>query len=160
MNHFEGKSHRFILPTDYLPGNFDKFFIIHHSNGERTHIAQQTKTYATNGDTENLSYLCDMDRDNIIVGHGEIRFNISNTSNYFKDKPFVGYTQTLEGNEKKGLGTRRLYIMNALSQAVYQLPLNSDTLIGEDAEKLWKSLVNLGVAKSYKEGKNNRYAFH
>jgi len=166
MELFERKSQQFIDLKDYKPGDFERFFLIKHSDGSKTYIAQQTKTYSTNKDTEMLVYFVDS-LDEEVFGYSELRFNISNPSEYFKDKPFVGYTETYginkntgKTNRKKGLGTRRLLVMNAFSNAFYALPLYSDTLTEEEnAKPIWEKLMQQGKAKKIKEGENNRYVF-
>lgn len=153
---FERKSGELISKEKYRPGNFEHYFIIKHSSGDRTYLAQQTKTYDTNKDTERLTYFVDM-RGEEIVGRSELRSNISHPDPYFIDKPFVGNTRTEERFRKQGLGRRRLLAMNAYSEAMYRLPLYSDTLNRETS--IWEVLVQEGLARKFKEGKNMRYCF-
>lgn len=152
---FERRSQLFIRRQDYRPGNFEGFFAVQHTNGDRTYLACQTKTYDT-GDTESLTYFVDT-RDGQDIGHSELRFNVSNPADYFKQKPFVGYTHTEEAFRRQGLGLRRLEEMNAFTQAHFHLPLYSDTLNAE--EGLWEDLVAQGRARKFKEGRKLRYAF-
>jgi len=159
MEWFEGRSSLLIDPRNYLQGNFSAFYVINHQSGDRTFAARQTKTYDTNGDTEELVYLIDVDSDGIEEGHGEIRMNISNDDPYFKNKPFVGYTETEGGFRRQGLGTRRLLMMNTFTQMLYDLPLHSDTLIADDARRLWERLAVEGKAIKYPEGQNERFRF-
>ena len=159
MNYFEARSKRFILPKDYQEKDFEKTFTIHHDNHHKTYVAIQTKTYCTDGDTEELTYLIDINEENKPVGYGEIRFNISNKDEYFINKPFVGSTNTSKKNRRKGIGKRRLHVMNALCQTLYKNPLNSDTIISEDSKKLWEKLTQEGKSKMYKEGEHDRYVF-
>ncbi|MDA2936086.1 hypothetical protein MYX06_02620 [Patescibacteria group bacterium AH-259-L05] len=157
MKHFEGKSKSFILPDEYQPGNFEKFFVIKHENGNKTFVAQQTKNYSDNGTTEKLTYIVDVDKNGAYIGHGAI--NISTPDEYFKNKPFVDYTKTLKEHRKKGLGTRRLYLMNAVSQMLYGRPLHSALTRGPKAESLWQKLAANGEAKKIKQGDRDRYVF-
>lgn len=149
---FERKSQQFVDIKDYRPRNFQRFFLITHSDNSKTYVAQQTKTYNTNKNTEILSYFVDSS-DEEVLGYSELRFNISNRSEYFQDKPFVGYTNTEQKYRKKGLGTRRLLMMNAFSKALYSLPLYSDTLVSGDAKPVWEKLVDQGKAKKLKKEK-------
>lgn len=159
MDWFEGRSAMFIHPGDYKTGNFIAFYVIHHHLGDITYAARQTKTYDANGDTEDLVHVISLDSNGNEEEHAEIRNNISNTDPYFREKPFVGYTTTEEGFRNKGLGSRRLFIMNALSKMLYGFPLHSDTLISEEAKRLWERLVEQGKAIKYKEGERGRYKF-
>ena len=156
MEIFERKSAQFINKDKYQPRNFEVYFVINHTSGDRTYLAQQTKTYETNKDTERLVYFVDA-RDDRILGYSELRNNISNPSEYFKDKPFVGYTETEKEFRNHGLGTRRLLLMNAFSLTQYGRPLNSDTLNSEMS--LWENLVKRGLAKKFQKSKNIRYSF-
>ncbi len=158
MNFFENRSKQLILPEDYEPGNFEGFQAVRHENGDITYIARQTKTYSTNRETEQLNYLIDFNNQNEETGYAELRLNETNSS-YFKNKPFVGFSNTETKYRKQGLGTRRLLTMNALAQSQYHNPLNSDTLLSKGAENLWKGLVKKGLARTYQEGNHTRYVF-
>src|SRR4030042_2157230 len=159
MKYFEGKSSQFISPDKYKPGNFEKFFLIQHADGSKTYLAQQTKTYDTSRTTEKLTYFIDI-REEEVVGRSELRHCVNwnkGSQKYFKDKPFVGYTSTKEGMQRTGLGTRRLFMMNAYSLMDYGLPLHSDTLMSPEAEILWEKLAERGMAIKFKEGERDRY---
>jgi len=159
LNFFEGYSKRFILPEEYVPGNFKKLFLADHENGDKTYIANQTKIY-TEGDDggggEDLSYLVDY-RANEIIGHSELRFKGSSGNKYYQDKPFIGFTDTEEKHRKSGLGKRRLYLMNALAKSFYGHSVYSDTLVSEEARLLWEKLVLENKAQKIKEGDKDRY---
>lgn len=149
---------------NYRPGNFEKLFVISHADASKTYVGVQTKTYGDEGDTERLMHLIDVGVDDQEIGHGEVRLYIDGPkkeSAYFKDKPFVGGTNTEDGSRGKGLGMRRLRMMNALTNMQYNLPLHSDTLQSPEAKRLWEKLVAEGAAKKYTEevGKNERYMF-
>lgn len=158
----ENYSQSFILPEEYRPNNFDATFVVEYPNGDKSYIAEQTKTYKTlienepGSETEKLSYIFDT-RGEGISGHAELRYNISNKSKYFKNKPFVGYNDTEREFQRSGLGWRRIRLMNALARTKYDAPLYSDTLMSEQAEGLWQKLVKEGKVKKIKEGKVYRY---
>jgi hypothetical protein len=162
MNYFEAKSKQLISPKDYKPDNFEKFFLVNHADGKQTFLAQQTKNYANpNGGIEKLTYFVDMENEKVL-GRAELRLNIKYPEEYadfFKDKPFVGWTSTEEDFQRSGFGKRRLYLMNAISQTFYGLPLYSDTSISPSAKSMWESLVQKGEAKKFKEGTRDRYVF-
>jgi hypothetical protein len=158
MEHFE--SHSKLSNEEYYRlGNFSEFYLVMHSDDSKTFLARQTKTYDTNRDTEEVTYLVDIDKQNVHVGHGEIRWNISNKSDFFKNRPLVGYTETYQDYRKQGLGLRRLLVMNAVSEMLYGLPLNSDILSHDNQERRWKRLVEQGKAIVYKQGTFYRYVF-
>lgn len=155
---FELCSKRFINPKDYKPGNFDAYFLIRHDSGEVTYAVQQTKTYWT-GSTEILIDLIDLDQSGNQQGDGEIRYDPSDDRPCFKNKPFTGWTETEENYRKRGLGRRRLLMMNALSQMLYGLPLHSDTTILEQEKRILEKLLDEGKVSKYKEGEHDRYVF-
>lgn len=159
MEWFESRSTLLIHPQDYKRGNFSAFYVIDHQSGDRTFAARQIKTYDTNGETEELVYILDLDNEENEKGHAELRMNISNNDPYFKNKPFVGYTETEDDFRKQGLGARRLLIMNVFAKILYVLPLHSDTLISAEASSLWKRLVEEGKATTYLEGEHERFRF-
>jgi hypothetical protein len=159
MTYFEAKSRDTHRTDEYIEGNFERFLVITHDNGDRTYVATQTVTYPTNGDTERLAYLMDFNEAGSPVGGGEIRHNTSNQDNYFRDKPFVGFTITDQAYQRRGFGKRRLNMMNALSRSLHGNPIHSDTNMAPNAENLWKNLVEEGAARAYKEGQHNRYMF-
>ena len=156
---FEFKSSQFIHIDDYTPRNFDNVLHIRHNDGSSSYVAIQTKIYKGLGETERLTYVVDLTAEDDLQGYGEIRFNTSGEANYFRCKPSVGHTRTEETHRRKGLGARRLYIMNALALAIYSAPLNSDTLINDAAKRIWERLVSKGEAYRYMEGETSRFVF-
>jgi len=155
INYFERKSRQFTLSKKYKTGNFDAAYAVKHDNGDRTYIVVQRKTYDANNEEE-LIYFAEM-REEKMIGSGELRYNDSNKSEYFKGKPFVGSIHTEKNFRKRGLGTRRIKLMHAMSRMQYSLPLYSDTLNTEELKNLWENLVKKGKAKKIKEGENDRY---
>ncbi len=81
------------------------------------------------------------------VGYGTVSSYRPGASNGL---PYVGYTETLGGNEKEGWGTRRLRLMNALSRNYFNLPLYS-SLESDGTNKLasplWERLTQAGEAE-------------
>ncbi len=163
LHFFEFKSGQFLSSNDYKLGNFEGFFRVRHRGGKETFLAQQTKTYPKGfleaGDTERLTYFVDMDGDKII-GRAELKLNVKCPKEYleyFKDKPFIGWIETDKNLRKQGLGTRRMYLMNAYSRMLYGLPLYSDTVNSLPMESLWEKLVGEGRARKFKEVEYNRF---
>lgn len=154
---FEKKSEAHLTKSEYQPKSFSRLFRVRHKNGDVTYLAVQTKIYNTKQDAEELIYFADTRRDKMI-GYSELHFNISSKSPYFKNKPLVSFTQTYNNYVKQGLGTRRLFLMNAMTQMLYKLSLYSDTLNSPDMKKIWESLVKQGKASKFKENEYDRYA--
>jgi hypothetical protein len=130
---------------------FEKLMKLVTEDDVSTYLAVHTKTYETVPDTEKLIYLADVDDTGWLLGYGEVRYGLSNQSEYFKDKLFTGYTQTKENYWHLGLGTRRMHIMNHATHLIFGLPLNSDTIISHKALPLWQRQVALGNAEKYME---------
>ena len=160
LNFFKKRSLNLTNNKEYIPSSLDSFYMIHYEDGNTSYIATHTKTYAINGDTEKLVYIYDEGAQNNQIGYGEIRYNEARKTDYFNNKPFIGYTDTNKDYRRKGLGRRRLRTMNAISLYLYGLPLHSDTLIGNESGSIWKGLLKQGEVYSYKQGKAVRYAFN
>jgi len=178
MNKFEGYSCRFIPSHSYVERNFDKSFIITTGDAMKTYVVTQDKKYPSDqfGDKRNIekqAYFVAMNADDRIL-YSEIRFNITDSRNYFKDKPFVGFS----GCENNAYydddvlqkiwvmqGADQIVLMNALSHALFNLPIHSDTTICSHEKPLWNLLLNQGHIQSYLERENNsdkgllRYVF-
>lgn len=159
LNFFKDRSLWLTNNKKYIPDSLDSFYKIRYQDGSISYVATQTKTYATNGDTEKLVYIYDEDAQHNEIGYGEIRYNEMRKDNYFKNKPFVGFTTTGENYKKQGFGTRRLKTMNALSLRMFGLPIHSDTLIGEESKRIWQRLLKNGETYSYLQDKMPRFAF-
>lgn len=166
IQRFEGASRRFISPKDYRPHNFHYYFHVTYEDTIHTWVAWQTKPIYPYG-AETTLYLCDTLQNGEKIGHSEVRYNLTDDNPFFVMKPFVGYNETDPSYVKKGYGTRRLIVMNALSLALWNYPLHSDTLIAgrrsenESSETdLWKSLVAKGLVRTYIERNMKiRYVF-
>lgn len=162
---FEARSRSFILDEEYVSRNFSRLYLLTHPSGSETYIAEQTKTIgdADNNHTEELVYLLDF-VDGKPAGFGELRHNISNPSEYYKGKPYVGYTQTYSQDDKgvdqdyrkKGFGFRRLAEMDAYARARFSAPLHSSSSRSPEAERVWERLVEEGRAEAYLESKTNK----
>lgn len=132
--------------------------------GATTYLGEHEKLLAI-GDTERTTYLVDLTNDERqTIGHGEMRFNTSSNTDYFKDKPFVGYTRTYDKRpdrdfSHRGYGRRRLHALNLAAQTLYNLPLHSDTLRSPAATRLWEKLVADGLAEMYMQDWHARYKF-
>ncbi len=162
---FEGWSGRFILPQEYHPQNFHQYFNITHNRHpkEITFVAHQTKVYDSEklSEAERLVYLVDI-LGGEHIGHGEIRFKFDSRHPFFTSKPFVGYTCTEKQFRRRGYGTRRLSIMNALTRVLFQFSLHSDKFSHNHpkmSEGPWKRHLLNGAVVPYGYGGGHRYYF-
>lgn len=137
---------------------------IKHESGDLSYLADQTKVYG-NGESESTIHLVDTTPKGQLTGVGEVRFNPQSNDDYFKDKPFVGWTHTEKEYRSEGLGRRRLLVMKLAAAAEFGLTLHSDTLLAHDAAtQIWKHMVDRGLAEEYKQslasgGTTPRYKF-
>ncbi len=163
---FEGCSKSFIYSEDYKEWNFEKIWYIQYNFPEPyiTYFATQDKEYDT-GSIEKLIYLFEKNYEWEKIWHGEIRLCIHNNNekifqNFFKDKPFVGFTQTEEDFFKKGYGILRLIHMNQLVTKEFGLKLYSSELPAPWAKRNREKLVEYGLAKQFLDNNwNIRYSF-
>jgi hypothetical protein len=135
-------------PLDIQDMNLLKF---EHGNGDTSYLGEHIKTYQ-NGQVESNTYIVDINQDSRLTGKAEIRFAADREDSYFKNKPFVGWTETLEDFRGEGLGRRRLLVMNTASLALYGHLLHSGTLQHDPAvSKMWDRLVEEDLATRYSE---------
>jgi hypothetical protein len=147
-------------PEKYVPGNFTHLFLITHPNGDQTFVATETKIHSDEGGPDEWAYLIEYNSDNAKLGYAVMRRAKSPTTPHFSDKPYGDHNYTEDGFRKHALAVRRLKIMNALSQMLYGMPLNSDIGLSLDYRKsVWDELVSTGQAKAYKDGLDVRYVF-
>ena len=147
----------YLHPDKYEPGNFHDVQKLTIAEGDEVFIASKNKDYGYDG-VEESTYIIDH-REGEVVGYSELRWSLTDKREYFKHKPFVGYTLTVEEHQRKGLSERRLRIMNALSRQKYGHPIYSDTVILPEAKMMWKKLVLQGRAEKFKEGEHDRYKY-
>jgi hypothetical protein len=164
---FEDKSSCFIDPETYRPLNFNFLYLIKHGGGDRTFVATQTKDL--NDGPEQSAYVVDVDDDGQIMGYSELRYVYDNPKDFFKGKPFEQWSGTEQEFTHRGLSTRRIFVMNALSQMLYRLPLYSSTHFvhhtNDQDERIqpqkivWEKLVIKGFARKFKQGGYDRFVF-
>lgn len=151
------------MDADVSLRQFDHFYQIE-GMGVISYVAEHEKLLAV-GEVERSTYIYDTTiNSGDAVGFGEMRLGISDTSAYFKDKPFVGYTKTFhrengEDYRRHGYGMRRLYALNLAARTLYNLSLHSDTNRSDAATRLWQKLVDNRRAEQYKEGQHKRFKF-
>ncbi len=150
-NLFEWYSRRFILPKEYKKWNFEKYGKINHDwdTPYITYFAIQKKDIK--GIKEKNIYIYEMDEKWNKIGNWEIRLWLSDEE-FFKDKPFVWFTNTKEEYRKKWYGRKRIETMNILTQKIRWMKLHSSELFSDKkAKKIRENFEQEGKAKRYKE---------
>jgi hypothetical protein len=151
---FENYSKRIFELDEYKPRDFTNIIKVFHGKEDLTFIAHQEKRYLS-GESEKLAFLCDLLGDEV-VGHSELKYGPIINGNQKKAKPFIGHIRTDE-LRRLGLGTRRVYLMNALSQVFFKSPLYSDTANSPEMEALWEKLEKKGEAIKFKQSGYKRF---
>jgi hypothetical protein len=168
MKMFEGYSARFIPLDKYFERNFDSSFVIDSEDYSRTFVVMQKKNYES-GNFELQIYISTLDVYANPLGHGEIRYNPQSTDEYFKNKPFAGFTsldnKLLSDDElfvkmRLEVGLNQLNMMNALCCTIYGWPMYSDTITLPEEKPVWKHLLKKGKVSLFKEGTEDRYVFN
>lgn len=144
------------------PVKYDQLLKIVHDNGEESYIRTVSNSKS------HKVYVAEFNTDKEYIGTGSMKLFTQTDNEFFKDKPYVNWTKTHEEHERRGYGTRRLYIMNALSQTIHQLPLNSSgkfiiNYLVDDTpsqKRLWQNLVEAGDATPYKYQNEERFVFN
>lgn len=153
---FKNKYRALVSQEKQQPFEMSRFRKISHTDGSISYAATVTKHYDGETGTEESTYIADV-HESELSGYGELRKNLTNNSDYFKDKPFVGFTKTENKFLRSDLALRRLYLMNAIAQSRYGQPVYSDTVISDEARELWENLVEQGKATKFKQGLHERY---
>ena len=146
------KSVLYVRSCGAQPEDFDVLMSAKHTNGVTSYVAQQQKTYA-NGQTEQVFHVVDAFNDEDYIGYGEIRFAVTDISDYFKDKPFIGmiWTESEYRGQRLGNLFQRLLLMKSVTETQLGLPLYSDTLISRSALRVAHRLVRAGLAEEVYE---------
>lgn len=158
---FQARSEMFLQPEDVKGiDGFSLLAVVTSGQDDVTrYVGQEGKTYTgTDGAEETLVHMIEFTKTDRQLGHGEIRLGHSEDE-FFKDKPFVGFTRTEEDFQCRGYGRKRLFVMNHLTHMLFGLPLHSSTLIAPPAESLWKRLAKEDLVETYREGAHVRYCF-
>ena len=162
VRHFINQSGKGTLAPDLVLDQFNDTYVFESANGNRSFTASHTKSY---GDgtvrLEEIIYLADSDKLGNLIGFSHVRFDSKNELPYWKNKPFVGNTETSKSSLRVGLGFRRLYLMNEMTSLVFGLSLHSDISyhIKPDAQRLWQRAIACGDAEDYMQGQFTRFKF-
>lgn len=138
---------QFTKDGTHQPGSFTRLFSITYPDSTISYAASVIKTFDTYADREEKDealYIEDLTPDGQRIGFGQIVAPLTPDFQHI-EIPFVGRNYNLEGFTKHGFGTRRLFLMNALSVVFYRQPLQSG-LANEHAIALWEKLVRNGEA--------------
>ena len=115
-----------------------------------------TKTYVGESSSFEVVYFQDRDKRNKYLGEGQ--FYIQN----FEDDlyiPVVGFTFTAKEYRRKGIGTRRLFVMDAVSRVIFEQPLHSSTTPRLAQKSIWEKLVREEIAETHNWQGTQRYKF-
>lgn len=150
------------LYTHNQPLDIDEFGnlqAVRHNNGVTSFIASQEKTYFSDDQVELIHHVVDANTEGDVIGYGELRFALTDESEYFKDKPFISglYTKPKYRLNRRGNLLGRLMVMEAISREKLGLPLYSDTLIEPDALAFIERLVKYGLVEQFIEGDDIRF---
>lgn len=83
------------------------------------------------------------------IGEGSVRF-YTNTPYADRLHPYVFYTETVEDERGQGLGSRRLRVLNAMSEEAFYSPLFSSTLMNDASRATWGKVEAAGLAVQYR----------
>ena len=100
-------------------------------------------------------YMADTDTNGNVMGSGIVALIQGDED--LRNTPMVRYTQTEPIYQRRGLGLRRLVIMNEVAKRFFGTALSSSlvSLIQPEAESLWQRLETNGLAATQGE----RYRF-
>ena len=137
LEKFEDEAKRFKSIYGPDPNYFVLTMRINYDSGNYTYAALHE--FPEDRCSDYILFLRDFNCDKEETGCG--RFELDTTRRKYSKKPSVGFIYTEELFLHRGFGTRRLRVMNALSNAIFDLKLHSSSNQSPDAEKIWKKLV-------------------
>jgi len=120
---------------------------VNHQDLGTTYIAEFTGL--------DLFYLEDRNTENKYAGEGRVYVESSDES----EIPVVGYTYTSEKSRRLGFGTRRLFVMNALSRVKFKTPISSSGSPKPTQRSIWEKLVDEEIAEIHYWNGTQRYKF-
>ena len=122
---------------------------------EITHT-DSTKTYVGENSSFETVYFQDRDKRNKYLGEGQVYVANIEDELYF---PVVGFTFTSKKLRRNGFGTRRLFIMDAISRFVFDEPLHSTDSPRISQKSIWEKLVAQEIAEIHQWQGVQRYKF-
>lgn len=146
--YLEEKLKRYGFKKEEYEKGINKYYIIHHDNGDVTIGLHQNIS-----DSENNHIFLER-RGTVQIGEGSTKYVLDKKG--YEEKPFVGWTRTKSGFLRQGLGLRRLQYMNSLCVMEYGRPLYSAYHPDPIAQKAWEKLDQMGLVKKVSTEANNR----
>ena len=84
---------------------------------------------------------------NDILGFGSAWLLLDSKEDIYLNQPFVAFTNTTPEYINKGLGTRRIQLLDALCQNLWSMRLRSSDSILPEAEAVWQKLYKKGLVE-------------
>lgn len=147
VDFFEGVSGRSTRQSAISIDKFDALYKLERDDRVSTYYATHEKHYESLGATNRAVYLADILASGESIGFGEFYCEINNNDAL----PTVWTTSTAEQQRRLGYGTHRYLAMNAIAQALFNKPLQSDTNPMRGAIGAWEHLVEAGIAELFYE---------
>jgi hypothetical protein len=121
--------------------------------GGLAYIVPYYEERASMANQQNAIYVVDVDTSGELLGIGVSSLTLDNQG-HPKGLPFV--RDTMSYTKGRGLGLRRLVLLNEINKRLFDLRLSSNTMGNPQAERLWQFLVQKGFAEEKEIG---RYQF-
>jgi hypothetical protein len=137
------------IEKDYFPEEmFERISSITYPDGTFDIIAILKRTDKHGKSPGTGIQVFNIDSTGKIIGRGKAFLNESAQGDSpYVGHPYVSWTQTSEGELKKGLATRRLYVLNHFCLQELGKPLRSSPSIVPEAKALWQKLFLAQAAK-------------
>lgn len=103
-----------------------------------------------------IIYVQDRNRENKYLGEGQIHIENIEDELYI---PVVGFSYTSQKFRRKGIGTRRLSVMDSMTRLLYDEPLYSSTTPRVAQRSVWEKLVTEELAEIHEFKGVTRYKF-
>jgi|GEM_PF-4276118 len=128
--------------------NMDKIFsIAYQDSSDMSYIILKNIE-----DVNLFLHMVDMDvsSDNTIISEAEVTLYRSDTDSILDNKPYLNYSLIFFSNsdyDAKILRIRQAAALNALSQALFGLPIYSNLVLDDQERELWRNLEKSKIAK-------------
>lgn len=103
-----------------------------------------------------IIYLQDRNKQNKYLGEGQVFIENVEDELYI---PVVSFSYTSKKFRRRGIGTRRLTIMNSMTRLLYEEPLYSSSTPRLAQKSVWENLVEQELAEEYEFNGVRRYKF-
>ncbi len=122
----------------------EEYFVVRERNGLHTYIASLVQ--GDRGNQNRSVRVVDVFRDHV-VGRTDFEHSVAPNEPSDPGNSSIQMWPTMEGFDKRGLGERRLLILDQFAQSRWDAPVSSSLAPSESAKAVWEKMVARGLAR-------------